>query len=152
MPLWKIFGALFRTLVDHWPEIVGFLCALIPSVGLNGLIIRHEDRRLSELNLSDECREEALPVKEGRRMANFERAIYIWAVMFHHYELIAGWLVLKGFSEWATTPQVIPLLNARQRQGIYNIYLEGNALSILLGLLSGCIGMWVELTTRAVWP
>jgi hypothetical protein len=84
-------------------------------------------------------------------MACLERILYIWAVIFKEYHLIAGWLVLKAFSESTAVNEARAIRGADKKQRIYDIYLEGNVLSIIVGLLCGSVGTCVELACVPHW-
>jgi hypothetical protein len=130
---------------EHLPAICGLAIAIPLSFLLNPAIIayvrwRHESERIQK----------ALG-KPAWIMACLERILYIWAVMFKEYHLIAGWLVLKAFSEWMAVNEARAIKGVEKKQRIYDIYLEGNALSIIVGLLCGSVGKWVELACARHW-
>jgi hypothetical protein len=70
-----------------------------------------------------------IPTRFAPTVGGLERALYIASVMSHHFELAAGWLVMKAFFGWMRKRN-------RQRQQ-YNEYLIGNLLSLLIGLFLG---------------
>jgi hypothetical protein len=55
--------------------------------------------------------------KPARVMSSLERVLYIWAVMFKEYHLIAGWLVLKAFSEWMATNEAKAIRGVEKKRG-----------------------------------
>ncbi len=104
-----------------------------------------------------------------REVGGIERVLYIAAVMSRHYELIAGWLVLKaffGFLDAAHLRRRLRALIKRSGQSDgdedppsgdekkkmspdeiimarYNGLLIGNALSLLTGLAAGATAIFI---------
>ena len=75
-----------------------------------------------------------------------ERIIYIAGIMFGAYVLISGWLVMKAFNAWLMTTE-LEGPRAKERMAYYHLYLYGNALSLITGLVLGFIGLHL-----AAWP
>ncbi len=72
------------------------------------------------------------PTALVRSVGTLERILYIAGVIGHHYELIAGWLVLKAFFEIARD-------RCRLSPVRYNSWLVGNLLSLMTGLFLGVL-------------
>jgi|HubBroStandDraft_6_1064221.scaffolds.fasta_scaffold644082_2 hypothetical protein len=130
---------------EHFPAIRGLEIAVPLAFLLNPAIIlylrwRHKAEKIQKAM-----------GKPAWIMSSLERVLYIWAVMFKEYHLIAGWLVLKAFSEWMAANEARAMRGVEKKQRIYDIYLEGNALSIIVGLLCGSLGKWVELSYARYW-
>ena len=63
-----------------------------------------------------------------------ERFLYVYAVMFNQFSLLGGWLVMKAFFSWMKKDSLCD----------YHAYIFGTALSLLLGLLCGAVGVLVR--------
>jgi hypothetical protein len=149
MDVGDAFGVVFW---EHAPAILGLAGGIALSLALNPAIIHYQRQRIA----AEDLPESALGTPAWR-MACMERVFYIWAVMFQQYHLIAGWIVLKAFSEWLETANIARNMRddkdkkTQKKQSLYDIYLEGNALSLLVGLLCGSLGKWIELAYARHW-
>jgi hypothetical protein len=66
-----------------------------------------------------------------------ERAIYVFAVITPAYDLIIAWLIMKAFHEWVSEGKDQPL--SLPKLTIYQLYLVGNAISLIAGLIIGVL-------------
>ncbi|MBV9180825.1 MAG: hypothetical protein JO356_05885 [Acidobacteria bacterium] len=152
------------------PFTVAFLIAVGISSSVGNWIVEHVLRwRLSrpEVNLEGE---DPLHLPEAKNIGKLERILYIWAVMFSEYHLIAGWLVLKAFFDWQagreqaegredarTLKESTHTERQRNEQShkrkltVLHIYVEGNGLSLLAGLCSGAVGNFLFRLINARW-
>lgn len=66
-----------------------------------------------------------------------ERVIYVFAVITPAYDLIIAWLIMKAFHEWVSEGEEQPL--SLPKLTIYQLYLVGNAVSLIAGLIIGVL-------------
>lgn len=66
-----------------------------------------------------------------------ERVIYVFAVITPAYDLIIAWLIMKAFHEWVSEGKDQPL--SLPKLTIYQLYLVGNAVSLIAGLIIGVL-------------
>jgi len=77
-----------------------------------------------------------------KSVGTFERVLYVMGVMGHHYEIIAGWLVLKAFFGFMGRDEVGVRLRPETSEELlrrYNGLLVGNATSLMIGIALGVI-------------
>lgn len=75
-----------------------------------------------------------------------ERAIYVFAVITPAYDLIIAWLIMKAFHEWVSEGKDQPL--SLSKLTIYQLYLVGNAISLIAGLIIGVVAAVVMVHLR----
>ena len=64
----------------------------------------------------------------------FERILYTFAIIVGRPEWIAVWLTLKISIKWHGWE--------KDQKRSYNIFLIGNAISVLFGFLGACLALW----------
>lgn len=76
--------------------------------------------------------------KFGPQIGGLERVLYVFSAMAGHYELVAGWLVMKAFFGWTergeTNPAERDTEHFKEVLERYNRFLIGNMVSLLIGL------------------
>ena len=73
-------------------------------------------------------------------IGGLERVLYIYSTMIGHYELVAGWLIMKGFFGWTTQRDLSRADNETIFDHYYS-YIWGNLVSLLIGILMGNLAM-----------
>jgi hypothetical protein len=87
---------------------------------------------------------EAAPARSGssaQMVGDLEKLIYVYAVMGNHDSLMAGWLILKGFSSWFPQSEKQPIRR-------YHAYVVGNGYSLLVGLAFGIFAKHLAIILR----
>jgi hypothetical protein len=85
--------------------------------------------------------ERELDLENAVVIGKWERALYVYSVMFNQFSLLSGWLVMKAFFGWlGTKEQEREQERARWRMRKYHLYLYGNVWSLIVGLGCGAIG------------
>lgn len=130
------------------PLIIGFLAGSILAICGNFIVFRLHRMQIQKLfvvddNTTEKAKRDAYDKLLGEFDMRFagligktERILYVYSVMLNQFSLLGGWLVMKAFFGWLTKPRS----NPRDGLPYYHLYLYGNALSILCGLLCGSIG------------
>lgn len=81
------------------------------------------------------------PTPLVKSVGGLERILYLMGVIGHHYEIIAGWLVLKAFFGFMGRDQIVDEAGKGSPEEKpltrYNGLLLGNALSIIIGISVG---------------
>jgi hypothetical protein len=99
---------------------------------------RHEEHTVEE---ELENFQHELDLENAVVIGKWERALYVYSVMFGQFSLLSGWLVMKAFFGWlGTKEQEREQEQARWRMRKYHLYLYGNLWSLLTGLGCGAIG------------
>lgn len=135
-----------------YTTFLGFLVANLISYFMIDRVIQkfydHRFNELTQLNLENTLREanqeserwkRRLNLDFGKRIGRIERFFYIYSVMLNQFTLLGAWTILKAFYGWIQKPTVAQSMVPEEDKEIttFYIYIYGNALSILSGLLLG---------------
>lgn len=134
-----------------WPWITAFIIMSIASLPLNFIIGKLFSLQMKRLATQIATTENEIRSHFDMNFAPIigilERIVYIAGIMFGGaYVLISGWLVMKAFNAWLMTTELADP-RTKGRMAYYHLYLYGNALSLIAGLVLGFIGLHL-----AAWP
>jgi hypothetical protein len=146
------------------PSLVGFLFGAL-SVIISGPCIRKiilylVDKTLGRLppeppNQTDDQRKEEKELIHSifdwpgaELIGILERFLYVYSVLeVPAWPLMAGWLAMKAFFIRLAEPENAQFPPSR-RQAIYHLYLYGNVISVLAGLICG---HFARLVCAVIW-
>lgn len=129
--------------------LFGALAVLASSPLVKLIILKQVDLTLGRLPRGDQTDDQRAQ-EEDRFHSRFdweragligvlERLFYVYAVLENAWPLIAGWLAMKAFFVRLVEPTDAEKVDASSRQAIYHVYLFGNMVSVLTGLVCGHI-------------
>ena len=122
---------------QHWgidlPAVIAFLVSVPLAMFVGDLLVPYMVERAQ--------RQILLPT--AKIVGHLEQIVYVFAVIESQYELIAGWLILKGFLGWIPPRDPDPL-------GRYHAYLLGNGYSLLVGLAFGVFSKCLAFVLRPI--
>jgi hypothetical protein len=127
-------GFLVAIVLGIWPG--NWLVAQIHKWQLKTLLKPDGSKTFDEFNKEYDDLLKLFDWRFAQLIGRTERILYVIAVMTAQYSILSGWLVMKAFFGWLSRPR------RPQSESLpyYHMYLFGNALSILCGLLCGSIG------------
>jgi hypothetical protein len=97
-----------------------------------------DEAELKELGIEKAKWSNELALGYTAKIGRIERVLYVMAVMTEqYYALVTAWIILKAISAWNPAD---PRTSAN-----YHLYLNGNALSLLIGLSCGFLANEVSI-------
>jgi hypothetical protein len=128
------------------PCVIGFLCGVtlvwLSSDRIKEIIDRQATAVLNKMPKEGMEEERQRAIHEifdwpgAKLIGVLERILYVYAVQILAWPLVAGWLAMKAFFIRLAEPDQLPV---GRRQPIYHLYLYGNMISVLSGLIFGHI-------------